>query len=142
MKGGGGRTSVALFTWYNVAALVPVAPGGNLAHDGGNFLNGAPLASRPITHYVCTGPGIVRRLFIYINPVIGAGADVNFVLYKNEVATSIVVNIGGAAEVTDSDLTNVVEVVAGDRLHVHADRGAGVPAAVEMLAVLEYVRRN
>lgn len=141
MKGGGSRTNASLLSWFG-NGLIPVAPGANLGRDSQAILNGAPNAARPGTFYPCTAPGFVRRLFIHTDLPVGAGVDVNFVVYKNEVATSIVVNIAGAAETNDSDLTNVVEVATGDRLHLHADRGAGVPPNLAISAVLEFVRRN
>lgn len=77
---------------------------------------------------VCPSAGVIKNLYVKIDVAPGAGATRTFKVYKNGLATSLVVAFG-ASNTALVDRTNVVSVVAGDVLSLESTL-TGSPAII------------
>jgi hypothetical protein len=81
---------------------------------------------------------VLKNLTVVLSTAPGAGNTRTFTLYKNAVATAMVVTLTGAAATTGQDTTNTVSVTTYDTVSVYSDVASG-PAASYITISIDYV---
>lgn len=74
--------------------------------------------------------GTLRRFYARVNAAFGSGKTGTFTLFKNGVATAIVLTISGASATTASDTTSTLAITRGDELCWKIEDTAGSTAGV------------
>lgn len=123
--------------WGAGTTPIGAAPSSMVAYGSNDAFGGAPSTVQTQMMILSPFNGILRNLFVIVSAVMGAGITVQYTVYVNEVATAILCQIAGAAQLQSSDLVNSVTVVQGDRIEIAGSRIVGVPPTVIQRATLE-----
>jgi len=84
-------------------------------------------AGTNVESVVPTG-GTFVNAYVSLNSALNASTGLNFTLYKNGVATSLVVTVNASATGNDTNAGHAVAVVAGDRVYWKVEVQQGAPA--------------
>jgi len=85
-----------------------------------------------------TRTGIIRNLYVIVNPAPGVGETFNFTLMVNGIATVLTCQIAGA-DVAGNDLVNAVPVVAGDTICMRCVSSVAAAANADIGVGMELV---
>lgn len=93
-------------------------------------------ATDPPNTMVMAYPGHLKLFYVKGDAAPGVGTSIQMTLFKNGVATAITVTLG-AADTSKNDLTDLVDVVAGDEISL-VQVTTGAPATTIVKCSLMY----